>query len=588
MYSDYLFDGDIDPESVPRLRLPRQTTVGLEDQVQSLQEKVAVLQGCLQDSLNLQRNLLEHWDEDIRTGRNRNPFPPRGKAAVATSTPYIPTSQNQWPGSGPNPASMRDGGNALQEKVEEACLERAETVKLLDLLQEFDELLDGRLGCTSLTKHVINSGDAKPINLLPYRTSPMKKRIIEKEIKKMLDEGIIEPAVGPSAAPIVIVPKPSDEVEPLDPLPHYAVLAGLDLRSLAPMMLNDHSQLRQLQLDDPETGPLLRDLENASGGGEERQQYVLQEGLLYFNDPKLFFWPLMNSDIKTYVITCKLCQFSKPSQRKPAGLMIPIHPQRPWEYVGVDYISPLPRTQNGNAYLLVLVDYFSKWVEANAVKEATAQVAASKFLCDIFARHGAPTYLISDRGSPFIAQFFEHVLSALGTKHRLTTAYHPQTNATERVNRTLETAIRSYVGDKHTSWDKYILQICFVLRTAPHESTGLSPAMMLYGLEMNTPLDLISQPTEEGMEDPEVAYPETLQASLQEAHDHAKAALDASHCRQKKYYDVRRHPVNYKPDDLVRVKTHPRSEAVANFTAKLAPLYSGPYRVTKKLSEVNY
>uniref|UniRef100_A0A3P9D8I3 Gypsy retrotransposon integrase-like protein 1 n=1 Tax=Maylandia zebra TaxID=106582 RepID=A0A3P9D8I3_9CICH len=242
-----------------------------------------------------------------------------------------------------------------------------------------------------------------------------------------------------------------------------------------------------------------------------------------------FFWPKMAADVKRYVISCSVCQLTKPSQKKAAGLMVPIVPQIPWQYVGVDFVGPLPPTPTGNAYLIVFVDYLTKWVEASAVKEATSQVAAGKFVTDIFARHGTPTYLISDRGSPFVSELFEHVVSALGSVHRLTMAYHPQTNATERVNRTLKTAIRAYVGDKHTSWDKFLPQICFALRNASHDSTGMTPAMMLYGRELDTPLDLITQPSTAGVDEPGVPYPETLRASLQEAHDHAKAALDYSY-----------------------------------------------------------
>lgn len=187
-----------------------------------------------------------------------------------------------------------------------------------------------------------------------------------------------------------------------------------------------------------------------------------------------------------------------------------------------------------------------------------------------------------------MSELFEHVVSALGSVHRLTTAYHPQTNATERVNRTLKTAIRAYVGDKHTSWDKFLPQICFALRTAPHDSTGMTPAMMLYGRELDTPLDLITQPSTAGVDEPGVPYPETLRASLQEAHDQTKAALDYSHDRQKHYYDLRHRHAMFRVGDLVRVKTHPRSDAQSNFTAKLAPLFEGPLCVSQRLSDVNY
>lgn len=103
--------------------------------------------------------------------------------------------------------------------------------------------------------------------------------------------------------------------------------------------------------------------------------------------------------------------------------------------------------------------------------------------------------------------------------------YHPQTNATERVNRTLKTAIRAYIGNKHTTWDRYLAQICFALRTAPHESTGQSPSMLLYGRDLDTPLDLITKPNSDGLGEPGIPYPESLMSLIQNAHNHARAVL---------------------------------------------------------------
>lgn len=75
----------------------------------------------------------------------------------------------------------------------------------------------------------------------------------------------------------------------------------------------------------------------------------------------------------------------------------------------------------------------------------------------------------------------------------------------------------------------------------PHDSTGLSPSMMLYERELDTPLNLITQPSCDGMDDPGVSYPETLKATLEDAHHHARAALDLSHKRQKHFYNMRHH-----------------------------------------------
>lgn len=83
-----------------------------------------------------------------------------------------------------------------------------EKAELLRLLERYEGLFDGHLGRTSLTEHVIRTGDAKPVNLPPYRTSPAKKKVIEAQVQQMLQEGIIEPASGPWAAPVVIVNRP--------------------------------------------------------------------------------------------------------------------------------------------------------------------------------------------------------------------------------------------------------------------------------------------------------------------------------------------------------------------------------------------
>lgn len=197
------------------------------------------------------------------------------------------------------------------------------------------------------------------------------------------------------------------------------------------------------------------------------------------------------------MLSCATCQFCKPTNQKPGGFLQPVVALFPCEFAGVDFVGPLPRSSRGNEYILVFVDYFTKWVEICPVREATAQVAADKFLSEVFARHGVPKYLVSDRGVQFVSAVFDLVVRAMGTTHRLTTAYHPQSNQTERVNRTMKTAIRSYVGSKHRDWDHHLGLISFALRTAPHQSTGDSPAFLLYGRDLSTPLDLTMQPDDE-------------------------------------------------------------------------------------------
>uniref|UniRef100_H3A4B4 Gypsy retrotransposon integrase-like protein 1 n=1 Tax=Latimeria chalumnae TaxID=7897 RepID=H3A4B4_LATCH len=391
-----------------------------------------------------------------------------------------------------------------------------------------------------------------------------------------------------------------------DLLPSYASLAGINFHQQPLQILKDKNQR-----EDSIIGTIITDFENMDTmEADNHPRYQILEDILYYKDPNAccrmhpmkksllryfhdhplagylgisktlarlklqVFWPGLKKDVTQYVKSCNTCQTTKPSQSKPSGLMIPITPQYPWEYVGVDFTGPLPRTQRGNTYILVFVDYFSKWVEVFPVKEATSQVAAKKFVEKVFMRHGAPKYLISDRGTPFLSDLFETATKLLGTEHRLTTAYHPQTNLTERVNHTLKTAIRAYIEDKHTTWDLYLPHITFALRTATHASTGHTPAFLLYGREIPTPVDLLLSPQPEWISEKTKDYADDLTSSLREAHEQARKALSASHQTQKSYYDQRWKPVTFRVKDLVK--------------AKLAPVYSGPYQIIQQLSDVNY
>ncbi|GAA6068688.1 uncharacterized protein LOC113018267 [Tachysurus ichikawai] len=96
-------------------------------------------------------------------------------------------------------------------EVNEAAIDMDQKCMLTELLESFGVLFDDHLGHTSLVEHEIDTGNAKPVHLAPYRTSPAKNELIESQIKDMLRDGIIEPAAGPWAAKVVIVPKSSGE-----------------------------------------------------------------------------------------------------------------------------------------------------------------------------------------------------------------------------------------------------------------------------------------------------------------------------------------------------------------------------------------
>ncbi|GJY92990.1 putative reverse transcriptase domain-containing protein [Tanacetum coccineum] len=131
---------------------------------------------------------------------------------------------------------------------------------------------------------------------------------------------------------------------------------------------------------------------------------------------------------------------------------------------GIDFMGPFPSSK-GNKYILVAVDYLSKWVEAKALPTNDARVVV-KFLKSLFARFGTPRAIISDRGTHFCNDQFAKVMSKYGVTHRLATAYHPQTSGQVEVsNRGLKRILERTVGENRASWSDKLDDALWAFRT---------------------------------------------------------------------------------------------------------------------------
>ncbi|GKA89586.1 reverse transcriptase domain-containing protein [Tanacetum coccineum] len=132
---------------------------------------------------------------------------------------------------------------------------------------------------------------------------------------------------------------------------------------------------------------------------------------------------------------------------------------------GIDFMGPFP-SSHGNKYILVAVDYLSKWVEAKAFLTNDARVVV-KFLKSLFARFRTPRAIISDRGTHFCNDQFAKVISKYGVTHRLATAYHPQMSGQVKVsNRGLKRILERTVGENRASWSDKLDDALWAFRTA--------------------------------------------------------------------------------------------------------------------------
>jgi transposase InsO family protein len=305
-----------------------------------------------------------------------------------------------------------------------------------------------------------------------------------------------------------------------------------------------------------------------------------------------FTWPRMRRDVIAYVQSCTLCQRYKSSNQFPGGLMQPIVVHQPWNTVGIDLTGPLPKTRHGNTYILVVIDYFTKWVELFALADIKAKTIAQVFIDEVVCRFGFPVRIISDNGVQFVSSIFTNVCQSLGIKHHRTPLYHPQSNLCERVNRTLKPLLAALAHHDQKSWDTKLPQIAFALRTAPSDSTEQSPAFLMFGRHPRQALDLYL-PSPANMEQlPNThdlsQYRKNLLNDLMPAYASTRELLDLSHQRQTRQYNQRHRPLQFEPGDLVWV-TALSGIAMGKWRGpKLGPRWDGPYLVIERLSSLTY
>ncbi|CAF1281767.1 unnamed protein product [Didymodactylos carnosus] len=205
--------------------------------------------------------------------------------------------------------------------------------------------------------------------------------------------------------------------------------------------------------------------------------------------------------------------------------------QSPWHTIGVDLTGPLPKTPRGNAYILVVVDYFTKWVEFFPLGTIKSRKIAQLLHDEVICRHGIPVKIVFDNGAQFVADVFRGTLKIMGIRHRTTALYHPQSNLSERVNRTLKPMLAIFAEHDKEPWDMRLPQLALAIRAAINGSTGQSPAFLMYGRELKLPLDLVYGSETDVLDKLKLSeefrtHTERLKAILVSAHQSARENLE--------------------------------------------------------------
>ncbi|KAJ8348858.1 hypothetical protein SKAU_G00274470 [Synaphobranchus kaupii] len=301
-----------------------------------------------------------------------------------------------------------------------------------------------------------------------------------------------------------------------------------------------------------------------------------------------FHWPGCRHDVELHVHCCDSCTAQKgPSQRSRAPLQQHLV-GAPMERVGVDILGPFPVTDSGNRYILVAMDYFTKWPEAFAIPDQSAATTAERLVEEMFTRFGAPAELHSDQGRNFESQLMAEVCKRLGVTKTRTTPLHPQSDGlVKRFNRTLATQLAILASQHQRDWDRHLPLILWAYRSAVQESSQLTPAALMFGRELRTPVDLVfgAPPEPEEPSRTREEYYHRLRNRLLVAHDFARKAQASTGVKQKRWYDTRCRGRAFAAGEQVWVYCPERKKGLS---PKLRASWRGPGEIVERLSEVVY
>ena len=288
------------------------------------------------------------------------------------------------------------------------------------------------------------------------------------------------------------------------------------------------------------------------------------------------FWPKMRRWVENYVYSCDTCQQTQADNMKTRGLAHPLEvPEAPWTDITMDFMTGLPTTKKGHDCIAVVVDRLTKMGHFIAMqKEADAMEFAVIFIREVIRLHGLPKRIVTDRDSKFTSAVWKEIMKNFGVKHRLSTAFHPQTDGqSENRIKTIRRMMRAYV--EKVEWDEYLPILEFEYNNTANFTTKMTPFYTLYGFNPSTPLTRMLG------HNSDVPAVEELHKNINRTITIAKDAIREARQSQIKATDSNRKEEEFEVGDKVWLST--RNFKVPNLISrKQQPRYIGPYEILVK------
>jgi hypothetical protein len=298
------------------------------------------------------------------------------------------------------------------------------------------------------------------------------------------------------------------------------------------------------------------------------------------------WWKDMVSDVKAYCETCHTCKTSKPNNQKPYGLLNPLGvPTYPWESVGMDFVGPLPESGNRDGMfdsLTVVICLLTSMVHLipSRINYNASQLAELMFE-HVYKLHGLPKQIVSDRDVLFTSIFWSRLHKLIGSKLRMSSAYHPQTDgATERANRTVTQMIRQCIHPNQKDWVTKLPAIEFAINSARSASTGYAPFFLNFG---RMPRSMIWNDAA-STEFPAIRdFAMQKKLALMAAHD----SILAARVKQTRDANKKRQNLPFQTGDLAYLSSKNISFP-KGLARKLIPKYLGPYKIIQDFGNSSF